>query len=77
MNKSSDQNRRTVPSVVKDAFRIHATPFPWKKAIGSGIASGFPVFVGALSGHTDFGLTASIGGFVFYMQAGNRIRNVF
>ncbi|PLR89740.1 FUSC family protein [Bacillus halotolerans] len=70
MNKSSDQNRRTVPSAVKDAFRIHATPFPWKKAIGSGVASGFPVFVGALSGHTDFGLTASIGGFVFLYAGG-------
>lgn len=40
-----------------------------EKAIGSGVASGFPVLIGALAGHTDYGLTASIGGFV-YLYAG-------
>ncbi|MHB9998025.1 FUSC family protein [Bacillus spizizenii] len=69
MNKTAENNQRTMPSIVKDAFRIHAHPFPWKKAIGSGIASGFPVLIGALAGHTDYGLTASIGGFV-YLYAG-------
>ncbi|MCY7943279.1 FUSC family protein [Bacillus inaquosorum] len=69
MNKTVENNQRTMPSIVKDAFRIHANPFPWKKAIGSGIASGFPVLIGALAGHTDYGLTASIGGFV-YLYAG-------
>lgn len=69
MNKTTENNQRTMPSIVKDAFRIHAHPFPWKKAIGSGVASGFPVLIGALAGHTDYGLTASIGGFV-YLYAG-------
>ncbi|MEC1549144.1 FUSC family protein [Bacillus rugosus] len=69
MNKTAENNQRTMPSIVKDAFRIHANPFPLKKAIGSGIASGFPVLIGALAGHTDYGLTASIGGFV-YLYAG-------
>lgn len=68
MNKTAANNQRIMP-IVKDAFRIHANPFPWKKAIGSGFASGFPVLVGALAGHTDYGLTASIGGFV-YLYAG-------
>lgn len=68
MNKTAENNQRIMP-IVKDAFRIHANPFPWKKAIGSGFASGFPVLVGALAGHTDYGLTASIGGFV-YLYAG-------
>ncbi|AUZ40394.1 FUSC family protein [Bacillus sp. MBGLi79] len=68
MNKTGENNQRIMP-IVKDAFRIHANPFPWKKAIGSGFASGFPVLVGALAGHTDYGLTASIGGFV-YLYAG-------
>ncbi|WP_432339198.1 FUSC family protein [Bacillus tequilensis] len=64
-----NNNQRTMPSIVKDAFRIQAHPFPWKKAIGSGIASGFPVLAGTLMGHTDYGLSASIGGFV-YLYAG-------
>ncbi|PTU29718.1 FUSC family protein [Bacillus subtilis] len=68
MNKTGENNQRIMP-IMKDAFRIHANPFPWKKAIGSGFASGFPVLVGALAGHTDYGLTASIGGFV-YLYAG-------
>ncbi len=68
MNKTAANNQRIMP-IVKDAFRIHANPFPWKKAIGSGFASGFPVLVGALAGHTDYGLIASIGGFV-YLYAG-------
>ncbi|MCI3986938.1 FUSC family protein [Bacillus vallismortis] len=69
MNKTAGNNQRTMPSIVKDAFRIRATPFPWKKAIGSGVASGIPVLVGALAGRTDYGLIASIGGFV-YLYAG-------
>ncbi|MFP7232529.1 FUSC family protein [Bacillus subtilis] len=69
MNKTAENKHRTMPSIVKDAFRIRANPFPWKKAIGSGIASGFPVLIGALAGHTDYGLIASIGGFV-YLYAG-------
>ncbi|MCY8720903.1 FUSC family protein [Bacillus sp. S10C12M] len=69
MNKTAENKQRTMPSIVKDAFRIRANPFPWKKAIGSGIASGFPVLIGALAGHTDYGLIASIGGFV-YLYAG-------
>lgn len=68
MNKTAENNQRIMP-IVKDAFRIHANPFPWKRAIGSGFASGFPVLVGALAGHTDYGLIASIGGFV-YLYAG-------
>ncbi|MCI3988091.1 FUSC family protein, partial [Bacillus vallismortis] len=63
-------NQRTMPSIVKDAFRIRATPFPWKKAIGSGVASGITVLVGALAGRTDYGLIASIGGFVYIYACG-------
>ncbi len=48
-----------------------------EKAIGSGIASGFPVLIGALAGHTDYGLTASIGALFIYMRAVNRIKARF
>lgn len=79
MNKYSEKDNETkqrvapaqpVPSGIKDVFRINANPLPWKRAIGSGIASGFPIFIGALLGHVDYGLAASIGGFAYLYTGG-------
>ncbi|PSA90761.1 FUSC family protein [Bacillus atrophaeus] len=79
MNKYSEKDNETkqrvapaqpVPSGIKDVFCINANPLPWKRAVGSGIASGFPIFIGALLGHVDYGLAASIGGFTYLYTGG-------
>lgn len=64
----------TSQHVLKGAFRVNQAPLPWKRAVSSGIASGVPVFIGALFGHLDYGLTASIGGFVYLYTGGESYR---
>ncbi|WP_246426852.1 FUSC family protein [Paenibacillus rhizosphaerae] len=53
------------PGTVRDAFRIRPLPLQWFRGIGSAVAAGLPTLVGALTGHLDYGLCASIGGFAF------------
>ncbi len=53
------------PGTVRDAFRIRRMPLQWFRGIGSAVAAGVPTLVGALTGHLDYGLCASIGGFAF------------
>ncbi|MEK4360570.1 FUSC family protein [Paenibacillus sp. FSL M7-1455] len=50
---------------VSDAFRIKPLPLQWFRAFGSAISAALPVGIGALAGHMDYGLCASIGGFAF------------
>lgn len=57
--------RAPAPGKVRDAFRIRPLPLQWFRGIGSAISAGIPVLIGALTGHMDYGLCASIGGFTF------------
>ncbi|GIO32976.1 MULTISPECIES: FUSC family protein [Paenibacillus] len=50
---------------VSDAFRIKPLPLQWFRAVGSAISAAVPVLIGALAGHMEYGLCASIGGFAF------------
>ncbi|MWV46399.1 FUSC family protein [Paenibacillus sp. HJL G12] len=50
---------------VRDAFRVRPLPLQWFRGIGSAVSAGIPVLIGALTGHMDYGLCASIGGFTF------------
>lgn len=74
-HQSSYVRRRTVqrapaPGKMRDAFRIRPLPLQWFRGIGSAISAGIPVLIGALTGHMDYGLCASIGGFAF-LYVGN------
>ncbi len=52
-------------NLIKGAFTIKTTPFPWERAICAGISSAVPVLIGLLFGSFQYGLIAGIGGFSY------------
>lgn len=52
-------------TIIKQAFQINAKPFPWSKAIGTGICSAFPVIIGLLTNHMQLGLLGVVGSFSY------------
>ena len=68
-------------SMIKQAFKLNKTPFPWEKAISAAICGGLPVLVGLLLNQIRFGLLGAIGGFtylyVFNEPYAQRIKKIF
>ncbi len=52
-------------NIIKGAFTVKKTPFPWERAICAGICSAVPVLIGLLFGNFQYGLIAGIGGFSY------------
>lgn len=52
-------------TIIKQAFKINKSTFPWNKAICAGFCGGFPVLVGILLNQLHLGLLAGIGGFTY------------
>ena len=52
-------------NMLKGAFTVKKTPFPWERAISAGICSSMPVLIGLLVGNFPYGLIAGIGGFSY------------
>lgn len=52
-------------TIIKQAFKINKTPFPWQKAINAAICAGFPVIIGILVNQQHLGLLAGIGSFSY------------
>ncbi|NRY63255.1 FUSC family protein [Clostridium beijerinckii] len=52
-------------TIIKQAFKINKTPFPWQKAINAAICAGFPVIIGILVNQLHLGLLAGIGSFSY------------
>ncbi|WP_010531407.1 FUSC family protein [Lentibacillus jeotgali] len=68
-------------SIIKDAFKVKRTPFPWRRAVGAGLSASIPVMIGILLGNFQYGLIAGIGGFsslyVFNEPYKHRAKKVF
>jgi len=68
-------------TMIKQAFKLNKTPFPWEKAISAAICGGFPVLIGLLLNQIRFGLLGAIGGFtylyVFNEPYAERIKKIF
>ncbi len=60
--KKGDRMKKTI---IKGAFTIKKTPFPWERAISAGICLSMPLFIGLLFGNVQYGLIAGIGGFSY------------
>ncbi|MEF2965248.1 FUSC family protein [Paenibacillus sp. M1] len=71
----------TIPSAFKQAFQLQNKPFPYLKALRAAFVSAFPVVIGILFNHLDYGLLASLGGFtylyVFNQPYAQRARRIF
>lgn len=52
-------------TVLKQAFEVKKTPFPWTKAISAGICMGLPAILGVMLGNLHAGLMAGIGSFTY------------
>ncbi|MEH7342978.1 FUSC family protein [Bacillus sp. JJ1532] len=51
--------------MIKGAFTIKKSPFPWTRAISAGLSASLPVVIGILLGNFQFGLLAGVGGFSY------------
>lgn len=52
-------------TIIKQAFKINKTPFPWQKAINAAICAGVPVIIGILVNQLHLGLLAGMGSFSY------------
>ncbi len=52
------------PVGVRGAFRIQPVRYPWPKDLLAAVSVGVPLLGGALIGRLDYGLLASMGGFI-------------
>ncbi len=57
--------KTTIGTLFKEAIAMNPRPFPWKKAIGAGIAMSFPIMVGLFFNKLEYGMLAGLGGFTF------------
>lgn len=68
-------------SMIKQAFKLNKTPFPWEKAVSAAICGGLPVLIGLLLNQMRFGLLGAIGGFtylyVFNEPYAQRVKKMF
>ena len=68
-------------SMVRQAFKLNKTPFPWEKAVSAAICGGLPVLIGLLLNQIRFGLLGAIGGFtylyVFNEPYAQRVKKMF
>ncbi|HLR61937.1 MAG TPA: FUSC family protein [Lentibacillus sp.] len=68
-------------SIIKDAFKVKRTPFPWRRAVGAALSASTPVMIGIFLGKFQYGLIAGIGGFsslyVFNEPYKHRAKKVF
>jgi hypothetical protein len=52
-------------NIIKGAFMVKKTPFPWKGQSDEGACLAVPVFIGLLFGNFQYGLITGIGGFSY------------
>lgn len=50
---------------IKQALRMNKVPMPWKRALGSALATSIPVLLGVLFDQLIFGVTTSLGAFTY------------
>lgn len=67
---SSNKKGRRIPTNptrfgVKHALRMNHVSMPWKRALGSALATSIPVLLGVLFNQLIFGVTASLGAFTY------------
>ncbi|AGX43056.1 FUSC family protein [Clostridium saccharobutylicum] len=68
-------------TIIKQAFKINKTPFPWQKAINAAICAGVPVIIGILVNQLHLGLLAGMGSFsylyVLHQPYAQRAKKIF
>lgn len=80
------KHKRTQPEpvffpLIKQAFVLNKSPFPWSKSLLAGLCAALPVMIGMLFGSLQYGLLAGIGGFtylyVFHIPYAQRAKKLF
>lgn len=76
---NSNKQRSNIPNNptrfgIKQALRMNNVSMPWKRALGSALATSIPVLLGVLFNHLIFGVTASLGAFT-YLYTSNESYN--
>ena len=80
MNKPT-QPEPAFHRLLKQAFVLNKSSFPWSKSLLAGLCSALPVVIGLLFGSLQYGLLAGIGGFtylyVFHIPYAQRAKKLF
>jgi hypothetical protein len=65
MKEREQKSEPALLMILKQAFTMKRSPFPWSKSLFAGLCSGIPVLIGLLFDNLQYRLLAGIGGFTY------------